>query len=318
MRILITGLGSIGKRHARLLHDYDRSFDLAAYRHGSPGIDIPINIDEYTDLTEALESDPDIAFITNPTHLHVDTALKCARQDCHLFVEKPLSHTLDGVNELISEANKRNLVTLIGCQLRFDPILNEIRDILDRREFGQVLTFRAYSGSYLPNWRPNQDYRNSYSAYSSKGGGVVLDLIHEIDYTHWLFGPPSNIKSEISYVDSLEIDSEAIADILIRTISGEVGNIHLSYCRHQPKRTIEIVCDDGVITGDLVNKEIIKETASNSKVQEFDYGRDTRFKNQLDYFINHVRTETQCRNDLEEGKDVLKTALKIKEGQLHG
>lgn len=314
MRILLTGLGSIGRRHARLLREHDCSFEIIAYRHDPSDIGNSMNIEVYTDLTEALETSPDVAFVTNPTHLHVNTALQCARYNCHLFIEKPISNTLDGVNELIEEVTKRDLVTQIGCQLRFDPVLNHVKDLIEGNELGEPLSFQVYSGSYLPDWRPNQDYRESYSADPQQGGGVVLDLIHEIDYVRWLFGPTSTVKSEISHVVSLNIDSEAIAEILVRVRSGVVGNVHLSYCRIQPRRTVEVVCEEGVVTGDLKNKEVITETKSAREVQTYEYGRDTRFRNQLDYFIEHVQTNSQCENDLKEGKEVLKTALNVREG----
>lgn len=312
MKVLITGLGSIGERHAKLLSQREEAIELIAYRSEYSESQDSLDIREFTDLDEALKLNPDIAFITNPTFLHVETALKCARAGCNLFVEKPLSHSLTGVDELIREADSRGLITMVGCQLRFDPVLNRVHELVNSERFGQALSFRIYSGSYLPDWRPQQDYRKSYSADPNKGGGVVLDLIHELDYLHWIFDKPSQIQSEITHVDSLEIDSEAIAEIVVRTKQDIVGNVHLSYCRKQPRREIEVVCEDGTVIGDLANRTLTLEKESGKDVENFDYGRNRRFKKQLDYFLSNVKSADVCENDLIEGKEVLETALEVK------
>jgi predicted dehydrogenase len=317
MKILFTGLGSIGKRHARLLREHPQEFDLLAYRSGSTTKEAFDEIEEYCDLNEALASKPDVAFITNPTHRHVDTAIQCAQRDCHLFIEKPLSHTLEGVNKLIDEVNERDLITLMGCQLRFDPVLRKTRELLQSEQFGEVLSFRVTAGSYLPDWRPDQDYRQSYSADPKKGGGVVLDLIHEIDYIYWLFDYPIRVLSEIKYTDTLEIESEAIAEAIVTMEDDILGSIHLDYCRREPQRQFDIVCERGSITADLESKELITESSSSTTREPFEYDRDERFQSQLEYFLEHVNNGISCENDVREGKEVLKFALQIKTGAIN-
>ncbi|MFC6752613.1 Gfo/Idh/MocA family protein [Halorubrum tibetense] len=317
MRILLTGLGSIGRRHARILHEELDELELLIYRSGTSQSGNPFGAPEYTDLQDALAQDPDVAFITNPTHKHVETAIACARAGCHLFIEKPLSHTLEDIEKLIRIAKKNSLVTHVGCQLRFDPTLNAAREVINSEDIGDVLAFRATSGSYLPEWRPEQDYRDSYSADSERGGGVVLDLIHEIDYTYWLFDNISCVASAIAHTDTLEINSEAIAEAIMRVPGGVVGSIHLDYCRRQPKRILEVVCEDGTVIADLQEQILTVEWPSATDTESFDYERDRRFVGQLNHFIQNVRSGGKCDNDLTEAKEVLQIALDIK-GEYNG
>jgi len=314
MRVLLTGLGSIGQRHARLLKEVSRDIELIAYRSGTSALGNDLGVREYTRLEDGLDADPDVAFITNPTAKHVETALPCAKAGCDLFIEKPLSDDLDRVDDLIATADERNLVTYVGCQLRFDPVLNATRDQLAGGELGPVLSFRATAGSYLPDWRPDRDYRDSYSADPNRGGGVVLDLIHEIDYSHWLFGPLKCICCEVKYTDTLDIESEAIAEAIVRTSDNILGSIHLDYCRKQPQRTLEVVCENGTLIADLKNQTLTVEYPSSTETETFDYDRDERFRKQLSYFLKHVDTREACENDLREGKEVLEVALDMKGG----
>jgi predicted dehydrogenase len=309
MRVLLAGLGSIGRRHLRLLRARTEITDLVAYRRSATGsVD---GVTEFEELDAALATDPDVAFVTNPTHLHVETALTCARADCDLFVEKPLSHSRDRVDELGVVVDERDLVTMVGCQLRFTPVLQRVEAILAERRYGDVLSFEAYSGSYLPDWRPEQDYRESYSAHADRGGGAILDLIHELDYAHWLFGPFTDVCGRPKRVSNLDIETE---DVAVMTVESPdlVGTIHVDYCRPTPRRTLEAVFEDAVVTADLVDQALTVETRDDTRREAFEYDRDDPFEAQLDHFLEAVaRREATC-NEVSEGKEVLDLALNAK------
>lgn len=311
-KILFTGLGSIGERHLRLLQNYDDPMELHAYR--SDGIDEAAfpDVVQHASLTDALAMDPDIAFITNPTSLHVETATVCAEAGCHLFIEKPLSHTLDGVDELIATVSNNGLLTYVACVLRFHPVLQRISTLLANDTIGEVYSFRVYSGSYLPDWRPEQDYRTSYSADPEMGGGVVMDLIHEIDYSYWLFGDLMTVRSWVGQVSSLDIESEDLAETIVETEAGVVGQIHLDYYRSDPRRTIEISGESGVIRGDLIDNTVTIQTSSERNTEHYDVDREELYKRQLDSFLSHIHRGEPCKNDLEEARRVLQIALDIK------
>lgn len=313
---MFTGLGSIGLQHVRLLGERDETIEFIAHRSGhGRSSETPSQVTEYAELDRALEAGPDVAFITNPTHLHVPAALRCAESGCDLFVEKPLSHSLSGLDELIRAADARRLITMVGCQLRFDPVLQRARELVRRREYGKVCSFRAYCGSYLPDWRTGRDHRDVYSARPEHGGGVVLDLIHEIDYLFWILGSPVSVTSALSTVESLEIESEAIAEILLEMEDGSIGSIHLDYCRRRPKRTFELVCEEACISGDLLRRNLIIEAPGDVETTSFGGHEDDRLRAQLDYFLRCLRHRESCDNDLREGRAVLEIALRAKNGQ---
>lgn len=311
-KILLSGLGSIGKRHLRLLQSRDDPMEIHAYRSsGTDDAAFP-DVVQHTSLDAALAENPDIAFITNPTSVHVDTATACAKAGCHLFIEKPLSHSLDGVDELVRTVEENNLITYVGCVLRFHPVLQRIASLLADDTIGDVYSYRVYSGSYLPDWRPEQDYRNSYSADPAMGGGVVLDLIHEIDYSYWLFGEIDNVRSWVGRVSDLGIESEDLAEIIVETETGVVGQLHLDYYRSEPRRTIEITGDSGVIHGDLIEDEVRIQTSHGTETESFDNPNDDLYEQQLHSLLSHIRNKEPCDNDIREARRVLEIALEIK------
>jgi len=310
--VLFTGLGSIGRRHLRLLRRRSEDFEVHAYRTTPPEERDDPDVTVHRSLTDALAADPDVAFVTNPTALHVETALECARAGCHLFVEKPLSHSMDGVDELLRASEDRDLVTYVGCVLRFHPVLRRVDELLNAGRLGPVYSFRAYSGSYLPDWRPDRDYRDSYSADPKLGGGVVLDLIHELDYAYWLFGDVAQCHGWVGNVSDLKIDTEDVAELALEMRSGAVGSVHLDYYRPTPKRTLEVTGRDGVLKADLRAGTLDVHTNGTTHTETFEFERDDLFAAQLDYFLSHVEAGTDCGNDLREAKEVLRIALEAR------
>ena len=168
------------------------------------------------DLTQALASRPDVVFITNPSSLHVPVALEAARQGCHLFIEKPLSHSLAQVSELVALCDEQQLVTCVAYQLRYHPGFVRLRELLRAGALGELLSVRAEVGEYLPGFHPYEDYRRMYASKSALGGGVTLSQIHEIDYLCALFGAPRRVFSMGGHVSSLEIDVDDVSRFVAR------------------------------------------------------------------------------------------------------
>ena len=165
MNFLVIGCGSIGQRHIRNLK--------------SMGVDViavdpdPLRRDEvtklyaiqsYGELELALDQRLDAAFVCSPTNTHVPVALKAARRGLHLFIEKPLSNCLDGIDDLQREIKQRDLVVLVGCNMLFFGTLALLKRFLVEERIGKVLSARGQVGYYLPYWHPNEDYRVGYSA----------------------------------------------------------------------------------------------------------------------------------------------------------
>ena len=311
MKILFIGLGSIGKRHLRLLNDIIPDAEFIAYRSSRKEKDYPAEVEEYFNIQRALDQEPDIAFITNPTSEHIDNSIKCAKNDCHLFIEKPLSHNLDQTDILQEIVEKRNLVTMVGYNFRFHPVLRTVKDKIG--ELGEVYYARAVSSSYLPEWRPEQNYRESYSAKEELGGGVVLDLSHEIDYLRWIFGDAKNIKSVTGKFSHLEIETEDLCEAII-DLEEVTCSLHLDYFRKSPERKIEVVGKNGSIIGDLIENEVqVNIQGERKETEKFDIVRDFTYKKELQHFLKKVEQNKETDVDVLEGIKTLELANSIKE-----
>lgn len=305
-KILFFGLGSIGKKHAKIIKNfYDH--EIIAFRTKKGQEQNIIKILEIYNLQEAFQTNPDIAFITNPTYLHIETALECAKKNIHLFIEKPISHNLKNVLELEKEIKKRNLITYIAYNLRFHPIIEKLKEISSKEK---PISYNVTSSSYLPDWRPNQDYSKSYSAKKKMGGGVTLDLSHEFDYIAWLFGNIKKIDGYCDKVSDLEIDSEDILDAEITCETGIKGKIHLDYFTKNPERKIQIKYKDGIVEADLI-KNTIK--SKQGKISEFKCEKDETYKKQIDYFFkNYNKKNTNMMNNYSEGLKTFKKIIEFK------
>ena len=261
MRVLMVGLGAIGQRHLRnlvtLLGD---QLELIAYRarglgavltdrmQVAPGEDLEnkYRIRSFDDLGAALSENPDVAFICNPSSLHIPTAIEAARAGCHLFIEKPLSHSLDGIAELAAIAREKQRVVYVGYQMRFHPCLKRTKTLISTGAIGRVIAARVEVGEYLPLWHTYEDYRQSYAARRDLGGGTLLSQIHEMDYLYWFFGLPRRIFALGGHLSQLEVDVEDLTSTLMDfQVGGRSLPVHLQqdFVQRPPSRTIQITGD---------------------------------------------------------------------------
>ena len=249
--VLVVGTGSIGARHIVNLLSLGANVLTYSYRRERPPESWHGNVRSFDNLEAAFTAAPDAIVIANRTDQHIDVALRGARHGCALFIEKPLSYSLTGVDELLRESEARALVVESGFMLRLHPNLLWLKSFLEAGELGDLFYGRAVVGQYLPEWRPAQDYRVSYSA-SSACGGVIFDLVHELDLVAWLFGRIEAAQAMTAKAACLEIQSEAIGQIGLRTASGLLAQVHMDYVRPVYARTLEVVGSRGVLSWDYV------------------------------------------------------------------
>ena len=255
MRVAVLGCGSIGRRHARnLLALGMGASDLVLYDPDPAAQERLEGIrgEFVTALDAVWQSGPRVVFVTSPTDRHVSLALEAARRGCDLFIEKPLSHTLEGVETLCREVEARRLVSMVGCNMRFHPGPALVRELLQTGAVGRVLAARIHTGSYLPDWRPGTDYRHGYSASAERGGGAILDCIHEIDLALWYFGDAALLFAATSPADSIgldvDVDVEGVAELLLRHGSGALSSVHLSFVQRDYQRECTIVGTEGTLS----------------------------------------------------------------------
>jgi len=245
--ILVVGAGSIGRRHLENLASLGVR-DLVLYRSGRGGAwPAPPGVALARDLDAALALRPRAVLVCNPTALHVPVALAAARAGCSLFLEKPVSHTLDGVAELEAAVAAGSPVALVGFQFRYHPGLRQVKAWLDAGAIGDVVAARAHWGEHLPSWHPGEDYRTGYSARQDLGGGVVLTLSHPFDYLCWLLGDVVSVAAQVAQGGGLGLDVEDTAHVLLRFASGTLATITLDYVEQPPAHELHLTGRRGVI-----------------------------------------------------------------------
>lgn len=320
MKILFVGLGSIGKRHLSNLQMVAnrRNIDIEVILYRSSNVVNNIPYKQITDYELALAENPDVVFICNPTHLHLDFAIKAANKGCHLFIEKPLSHSLEKVDDLINVTHNKENIVLVGCNMRFHPGLKLVKKLIDNNTIGDIYSVSASVGQYLPDWRPNQDYRLSYSAKEEYGGGAILDLIHELDYVYWLIGDVSEVCALSGKVSKLEIETEDIAEILLRTKNGIFGHIHLDYLQRDYSRNCKIIGEYGTILWDY-KEEVVKHfdiRKQNWKVYNISCDRNDMYVEEIEHFFDCIIYGHKPLIPIEEGKRVLEIAIASKKSSI--
>ncbi|MGA2253956.1 MAG: Gfo/Idh/MocA family oxidoreductase, partial [Thermoguttaceae bacterium] len=273
----------------------------------------------YRDLDAALAQHPHAALICNPSSLHVAVALKAAEAGCHLLLEKPLSHNLEQVDELIRLMDGKGLVGLVGYQMRFHPCLRRLHELLTTRAVGRIVAVRAEVGEYLPSWHPYEDYRQMYASRAELGGGVVLSQIHEIDYIYWLFGMPRRVFAIGGHLSSLEIDVEDTASILMEcVVDGRPIPVHLhqDYVQRPPNRSCQVIGDDGKILVDFRNLYVKHFDGSGSLVAETSFvtlQRNQLFLDEMKHFLACVERRELPLVSVNDGAQSLRIALAAKQ-----
>jgi predicted dehydrogenase len=311
LKVLFFGLGSIGKIHAGIIKDnYD--FEISAYRSKLGQEENDLNILEYFNLENAFSIKPNIAFITNPTYLHVETALECAKRNINLFIEKPISNSLEKLDELDNEIKKRKLFTYVAYNLRFHPVIVNLKNIIKQNK--KPIYFRAICSSFLPRWRSKQNYNKSYSAKKELGGGVILDLSHEFDYIHWLFGDIRKLEGYCDKISSLDIDSEDFIDAQITCNQNIIGHIHLDYFSRINERKIKIYYNDKFVEGDLIQNYIkIIDENDKEKINFYKCYQEETYKKQIQYFFEQYFNNNQnIMNNFSEALKIFRIILKFR------
>ena len=251
--ILVVGCGSIGTRHIRNLRSL--GLESTAVCDSDPeqlsSAVSEFGVAGYDNLEKALDSvSPEVVLVCTPPYLHIRQAMAAVLRGAHIFVEKPLSHSLEGIQELLDESSGRKRIVQVGYNFRFHPGLQKVKSLLEEGAIGRVLWARAECGQYLPDWRPERDYRRSYTGSRSEGGGIILDGSHEIDYMRWLLGEAVQVYCLADTLSDLQVDTEDTASMVLRFASGCLGEIHLDFVQRKRIRSCKIVGTEGTIRWD--------------------------------------------------------------------
>lgn len=304
MKVLIIGLGSIAKKHIAAINQLDESAEIFALRSNpNSKSDLSGVVDIYN-LNDIKVSYFDFVLISNPTSEHFSTIQQLVEFNIPLFIEKPLFSEINEETQiLVDEIEKKGITTYVACNLRFLDCIKELKTLLKEEKINEV---NVYCGSYLPDWRPGVDFRTVYSANKEMGGGVHIDLIHELDYVYWLFGNPDQTNSFFSNTSSLQISAYDYANYLwtYKTFS---ASIILNYYRKESKRSIEVVTDNGTYYVDLLKNFIEFNNkcifASQKRITDTYYS-------QIEFFVENILKSKEKFNTIEEANTILKLCMK--------
>jgi predicted dehydrogenase len=312
-RIVVIGAGSIGRRHAENLTRLGASvgmYDVAT--EYLTDLCREKGYEPVRDLDKAIKKEHyDAALVCTPNHLHITMARKTVDADLDLFVEKPLSHSYDGVEDLLWTVAKKELVAMAGFNLRFEPGLLHLKKTIDPK---RVAFAQIDAGSHMPTWRPGTDYRKTYSANRSMGGGIILDDVHELDYACWLFGYPQTVLCSYGRFSSLEIDVEDTADFHLR-YPDKLVTVHSDYLQKRYTRRCKICYRDGHAVEWTFGDRVVEYLDD----RELLFSYKDRFSVN-DLYVEEMRTFLDCirkrrvpESDLTNAARILKIAISAKQ-----
>lgn len=315
---LVVGGGSIGIRHLKNLKILGLT-DLAVVEPNSDRLTTicsDLAVTGFATLDEGIAWQPTFAVVASPSNLHVQHAIQLARHNSHLFIEKPLSHTNEGLEILAQEVRQRNLISLVGCNMRFHPGPAQVKLLLDENAIGQILSAQVYTGSYLPEWRPHQNYKQSYSANAEMGGGCILDCIHEIDLARWYLDDVEAVFGLAKNSGTLGIEVEDIATLICQHKSQAVSEIHLDYVQRTYQRGCRIVGETGSIFWEFTEGTVrlfkAEENAWETFAQPDSWQVNQMYVDEIAHFLECVQQQTQTCLPISEAIELMKIVFAAK------
>lgn len=310
-RIAFVGMGSIGKRHlnnvCQLITSKGNTYSIDLYR-SSIACELPKEVstlvaNQYL-CSQEVQKEYDMVFITNPTSLHLETTVKFRPFAKAFFIEKPVFSSSDVDNQVIALLDE--IPSYVACPLRYNPVLQHVKQNV---ELDKVISVRAMSSSYLPDWRPGQDYRETYSAHTELGGGVDIDLIHEWDYLTWIFGMPKECLGIAGRFSNLEINSNDTA-LYIAKNDKLTYELHLDYFGRIMQRTLDIFTEDDTIQCDIIGGTI--NYLKDGRTLDFNSERNAFQLEEIKHFFDIAEGRVENDSTVRHGVQVLKlTKAKI-------
>src|SRR6266566_975619 len=322
-QLAVLGCGSVGRRHIRNLTHLGSPPYVAV--DPSPEsralVEKEFGIATKDTLTERALEECDAVIISSPSSSHFSQAKSAAAAGRHVFVEKPLATSLDGLNDLIHVVEAKRLVGFVGSNWKFHPSFRRMKEVLEKKVIGKITSARCQFGSYLPNWRPWQDYRQAYSSRAALGGGILLDS-HEFDYMMWFLGPIQDISCFSGRVSSLEIETEDTASVIMRFANGAVADMHLDYTQRVYQRNFEFFGEAGTLLWSVRDRAVSLFTANDNNWVEWkeppDYDLNTMYVEEMRHFLDCIEGSAKPITDFKHGYAVLQAILAAKESSQTG
>ena len=309
-KILIVGIGSIGRRHIENFSNFFDIIDIADIQEDrvlKAKKDFKIN-NTFLDYKIAINSNKyDAIAITTPPHLHLEIATQAVHKNINLFIEKPLGISCLGWSDILDICDQKKLISYIAYCHRYIPYTKKFKEIIDSKKYGNILHANVRWGSYLPDWHPWEDYRSFYMAKKDQGGGALLDESHGIDLIRYLIGEPKGVYAQIRNISDLEITSDDTASLNLDFPKGELVHLNFDLTSRYPRISIEIICSKGTLIWDRIDHKIKIFDASTKEWKEINFTKDdlmSMYYLQAQNFYNCLTSKEKPKIDI---KDALLT-----------
>jgi len=335
MNILIWGLGSIGQRHLRNLSKINSKIKFFAVRKKfTTPVLSNFNIPQKGDLKkkynitylsnvddlDKFKISIDAAFICTPSKLHIDQAIKLIKKNINIFVEKPLGANLKNIKSLkLLIKRKKKLKNMMGFQMKFNPIILKLKSIIQKKTLGSIYSIDISHGEHIGDFHPYENYKNSYAAKKTLGGGVLLTQIHELDYLCFIFeNYKLRILNSISYKISdlnIDVDDLFIGNLLLKNKKNKIlCNVRSNYFERPKSRIIKIIGSKGKIEADLNKQIIIHSIGKRVIIKKFNYKRNEIFLKEAKYFLSCIKKNKSIRKcyNIQNGIKSLELAINLK------
>ena len=306
MKIGVVGTGSAGRRHARNLVNIGIGEVIlcSENRKGGDYLEELQSLPLVDNFEMLIEHATTAIVIANNTNLHAVYAEKALQAGRAVYLEKPAGMCAEEVARLITIQKRNQNTVAIGCQHRFNPLLEKVQENIRQSRFGQLLNISCTMGEYMPNYHPGEDYRRSYTSIDALGGGVLRTQIHDINYLHWLFGELTVLSAVGGKVSDLEIDVEDSVTALMKTTDAVPVSLHMDYLQKVPFRCLEVFGTDGGMRWDYYENQLMiwrNDGCREVMGRKSDFDRNTLFDRCMRDFLNCIETNQKPRTDLMAG-----------------
>lgn len=315
--IAVIGLGNIATRHRRNLKMLFPEAKLIVMSASGRTPKEPVTDSDHIaeSIDEIIQLQVQFAIIASPAPFHAQHAIPLIKASIPVLIEKPVSVTQTDAQALIYAQAQYQTPVAVGYCLRYLPSAQQVRQMLQKGVIGNLYNAFIEIGQYLPDWRPTKDYRETVSARAELGGGVLLELSHELDYAQWILGSltPQHVLLRASEELGLEVEDNA--DLLMTTSKGAVVNIHLDFLQRKAHRKCRFIGSEGCIEWDLIQNEVVLITA---KERQEIYSAPEWDKNQMYLemvtdFIRKINGQPNQSISLQEAERTVGLIVEMKE-----
>ena len=314
--VAVIGLGNIATRHRRnlkLLFPQSRLLVMSA--SGRVPQNVISDCDEVVcSLSELITAEVELVIVASPAPFHARHALPLIEAGIPTLIEKPLSMTSTDSQILVEAAKKHMTPVCVGYCLRYLSSALFVKEAMGKELIGHIYNAYIEIGQYLPDWRPNKNYRDSVSAQAHLGGGALLELSHELDYAQWLFGRLKLNYAILRTTDELSLDVEDCADLLLQNDNHTVVNIHLDFLQRKAHRKCRFVGSKGVLEWDLIQNELklIQPDGETILYSDASWDKNQMYLNLVRDFVHNIEGGSHSCIDLEQAAQTVELIEAIK------